>query len=76
MPVGDNGKSPESPRNRSDSPSNQAQKNSRGRKGRRDIPNCAERILDFSRNVPEYLSGAGLEISGFYVGVTPEGYLK
>jgi hypothetical protein len=41
-----------------------------------DIPNRTEGLLGFGQNVPEYLSGAGLEISSLDVGIAPEGHLK
>ena len=53
-----------------------SQENSRGTKRRRDIPNHPESLLGFGQNVPEYLSGAGLEISSLDVGIAPEGHLK
>jgi hypothetical protein len=52
------------------------QENSRGTKRRRDIPHRTESLLGFGQNVPEILSGAGLEISSLDVGIAPEGYLK
>jgi hypothetical protein len=37
---------------------------------------ATENLLGFSQNVPEYLPGAGLEISSLDAGIAPEGHLK